>query len=169
MSLTKVQKTSVINEAVKKINSSKAVVFAEFNKVGVEDLKRLRRELKKASADIKVLKKRLLNIALKNAGIQFDPVSRKTQLGTVFASGDMASVAAIMHKFSKELTKAKKGDFGVIAAYDAGEKRVVDANEFKAIATLPSKEVLLAQIAMMLTMPLKQMMMVLNERSKKVQ
>jgi ribosomal protein L10 len=42
----------------------------------------------------------------------------------------------------------------------------VDANEFKAIATLPSREVLLAQIAMMLTMPLKQMMMVLNERAK---
>ena len=100
--------------------------------------------------------------------VQFDPVSLKTQLGTVFASGDLTSVASILHRFSKELVKSKKGDFGVIAAYDSGERRLVDANEFKAIATLPSREILLAQIAMMLTMPLKQMMMALNERSKKL-
>ena len=42
-----------------------------------------------------------------------------------------------------------------------------DQNEFKTIAMLPSREILLAQIAMMLTMPLKQLMLTINERSKK--
>ena len=166
--LTKKQKTAVVDEGAKKIGESQALVFAEYNKVLVEDFKKLRRELKKAGADFKVLKKRLLNIALKNKGINFDPSAAKTQLGTIFAKGDLASVAAMVHKFSKDLTKAKKGDFLVMGAYDAKENRVLDANEFKLVATLPSREVLLAQIAMMLTMPLKQMMMVLNEKSKKV-
>lgn len=167
--LTKKQKNVLIDEGSKKIGESQSLVFTEYNKVLVEDFKRLRRELKKSGADFKVLKKRLLNIALKNSGVNFDPSTAKTQLGTVFAKGDLASVAAMVHKFSKDLAKAKKGEFSVIAAYDAKEKTVLDANEFKAFATLPPKEVLLAQIAMMLTMPLKQMMMVLNERAKKLQ
>ena len=133
----------------------------------MEDFKKLRRELKKAGAELKVLKKRLLNIALKNSGVNFDPMAAKTQLGTIFAKGDLTSVAGLIHKFAKDLTRAKKGEFAVIAAYDLAEKRLVDANEFKAIATLPPREVLLAQVAMMLTMPLKQLMMVLNEKSKK--
>ena len=169
MALTKEQKGSLIEKATKKLNESRVAVFAEFNKVTVEDFKRLRRDLKKAGADVKVLKKTLLDIALKSLGAAFNPLSAKTQLATVFAKGDIASVAGIIHKFSKELVKTKKGELGVMAAYDLAEKRLVDANEFKAIATLPSREVLLAQVAMMLTMPLKQLMMVLNEKAKKVQ
>ena len=167
--LTKQQKSNLIDDGVKKIQSSRMLVFMEYNKVLVEDFKKLRRELKKAGADFKVLKKRLLNIALKNSGINFDSMAAKAQLGTIFAKGDLTSVAGLIHKFSKDLTKAKKGEFSVMAAYDLLEKRLVDINEFKAIATLPSREILLAQIAMMLTMPLKQMMMVLNERSKQTQ
>ncbi len=169
MALTKQQKSSLIDEAAKRLNESKSAVFTEFNKVTVEDFKKLRGELRKAGADMKVLKKTLLDVALKKIGAAFDPLSAKTQLATIFAKGDLTSVASIVHKFSKELTKAKKGEVSVMAAYDFAEKRLVDANEFKAIATLPSREVLLAQVAMMLTMPLKQTMMVLNERAKKVQ
>ena len=158
----------MIEAAEKKLKESKTAVFAEFSGVLVEDFKKLRRELKKVGADLKVVKKRLLNIALKNTGVSFDSMSAKTQLGTVFSKGDLTGVAAIVHKFTKEIVKAKRGAFSVLGAYDFNEKRLVDANEFKAIATLPPREVLLAQIAMMLTMPLKQMMKVLEERSKKI-
>ncbi len=169
MALTKKQKGEAINSAAKKLQDSKSAVFAEFSGVLMEDFKKLRRELKKAGADLQVIKKRLLNIALKNIGADFDPMSAKTQLGTIFVKGDITSVAPLIHKFAKDLARAKKGEFAVVGAYDFNEKRAVDSNEFKAIATLPPREVLLAQIAMMLTMPLKQMMMVLNERSKKAQ
>lgn len=166
--LTKNQKSVLIDEASKKLSASKTAIFAEFNRIAVEDLKKLRRELKKAGADLKILKKRLLNLALKNAGVNFDSMTIKTQLGTIFTKGDLTSVAGLIYKFSKDLTRAKKGEFAVMAAYDLAEKRLVDANEFRAIATLPPREVLLAQIAMMLTMPLKQLMKVLEERSKKL-
>ena len=179
MPLTKQQKSAILEDGIKKIKESKTLVFAEYNKVLVEDFKKLRRELKKVGADLKVLKKRLLNIALKNAGVNFsaggglasgwDLLAAKTQLGTIFAKGDLTSVAGPIHKFSKDLTRTKKGEFSVMAAYDLTEKRLVDFNEFKIIATLPSREVLLAQIVMMLTMPLKQMMITLNERSKQTQ
>ncbi len=169
MTLTKAQKKTLIDDASVRMNASKSTVFAEFSGVTVEELKRLRRELKKSGSDLKIIKKRLLNIALKNLGVQFDTMSMKSQLAVVFSKGELNAIAPLIHKFAKEVIRAKKGNFSVLAAYDANEKRIVDSNEFKAIATLPSREVLLAQIAMMLTMPLKQLMMVLNERAKKVQ
>ena len=168
MALTKTQKSVLIDQSTKGMNESGAAVFSEFKGVTVEEFKRLRRELKKVNADMKVVKKRLLNIALEKLGIKFDPMMMKEQMTAVFSKGDLSSVAQIVHKFSKEIIKGKKGNFAVLGAFDASDGRVVDANEFKAIATLPSREVLLAQVAMMLTMPLKQMMMVLNEKSKKV-
>jgi len=158
----------MVEEGEKKIAESRVLVFSEFNGVTTEAFKKLRRELKKTGADLKIIKKRLLNLMLKSVGAVFDPLTAKTQLGTIFTKGDLTSAASIIHKFSKELTKAKKGEFSVLAAYDLVEKRLVDVNEFKAIATLPPREVLLAQIAILLTMPLKQMMMALNERSKKL-
>lgn len=169
MALTKKQKSSLIDEATKKLNESHSAVFTEFNAVSVEDFKKLRRELKKSNADLKILKKTLLDLALKNLNAGFNPLSKKSQLATIFSKGDVSSVAATIYKFSKELAKAKKGEFSVMGAYDLAEKRLIDADEFKAIATLPSREILLAQVAMMLTMPLKQLMMAVNERSKNVQ
>ena len=168
MPLTKKQKGLMIDDAGKKLSQSKSAVFVEFNKVGVEDFKKLRRELKVVGAGLKIMKKRLLSIALKNSGILFNPTEKKDQLGTVFAKGDLSSVASIVYKFAKDLVRAKKGNFAVLGYYDENEKKVFDQNEFKVIAMLPSREILLAQIAMMLTMPIKQTMMVLNERAKQV-
>lgn len=167
MALTKQEKGNLIDQASKNLQASKAAVFAEFNGVFTEDFKRLRRELRKVGADFKIVKKRLLNIALQKSGIAFNPASAKTQLGTIFSKEELTNLAGLVYKFSKDIVKAKKGQFTVLGAYDAIEKRLVGISEFKVIATLPSREVLLAQIAMMLTIPLKQMMKVLEERSKK--
>ena len=167
--LTKSQKSAVIEVGAQRLKESETLVFAEFNGVSVENFKKLRRELKKLGADFKIVKKRLVNLILKNAGIDmFDVRASKNQLGTIFAKGDLSSIAGAVHKFSKEITKGKKGAFGVSGAYSFGEKRFVDPIEFKAIATLPSREVLLAQIAMMLTVPLKQIITIINEKSKQV-
>ncbi len=132
----------------------------------MDSFKKLRQELRGIGAEMKVAKKRLLNLVLKNNGVNFDLQTTKNQIAAIFSKTDMTGVAGMVSKFSKTLVKEKKGEFMVLAAYDAAEKRVIDAAEFKVIAALPSREVLLAQIAMMLTMPVKKLMIALNERSK---
>lgn len=166
MALTKKQKAETIDRGSERLKESQTLVFAEFKGVTVEHFKSLRRELRNAGADIQVLKKRLLNVVLKNAGVAFDPQTRKEQLGTIFAKGDISSIASIIYKFSKMLVKGKKGELTVLGAYNVIDKQLVDGNEFKAIATLPPREVLLAQIAMLLTMPIKKVLIALNERAK---
>jgi len=167
MPLTKKQKTSLVDESVKRLKENETAVFVGFNGVLVEDFKKLKRDLKKVGADLKVVKKRLINISLKNSGINFDAMTAKSQMAAIFAKGDLTSVAAIINKFAKDLKKSKKGEFEVLGAYDMKENRLVDAKEFNLVATLPSREVLLAQIAMMLTMPIKKVMFGLTELSKK--
>ncbi|MDD5431212.1 MAG: 50S ribosomal protein L10 [Candidatus Pacebacteria bacterium] len=166
MPLTKQQKTEQVKLGADKIKSSQSLIFADFNKVSVENVKKLRKELKAQGSDFKVIKKRLLKIALKDAGLEFDPVQIKTQVGTIFIPKELSSLASAIYKFSKEIEKGKKGEFKILGGVDVVEKRFVDANEVIAIAKLPSREVLLAQIAMLLTMPLKQLMQVLNEKAK---
>ncbi len=167
MPLTKKQKTSLVDESVKRLKESGTAVFVGFNGVLVEDFKKLKRDLKKAGADLKVVKKRLINISFKNSGISFDAMTAKSQMAAIFAKGDLTSVAAIINKFAKDIKKSKKGEFEVVGAYDLKEGRLVDVKEFNLVATLPSREVLLAQIAMMLTMPIKKVMFGLTEVSKK--
>ena len=168
MALTKQQKNDSVKHGSEKVAESQSLIFAEFKGVTMEHFKALRRDLRKVGADLKIIKKRLLSIVLKNAGIPIDSIAMKNQLGTVFAKGDITSVAGILHKFSKQLIKEKKGEFTVLSAYDIPGKHLADAQEFKVIATLPSREILLAQIAMLLTMPVKKLLIALNERSKQV-
>lgn len=156
----------MVSEMEKQLADSKAAVFADFDKLSTSELNKLRRELKKAGAELKVVKKTLLDLVLKKMSVSFDPLALKTQLATVFSKGDLMSIAGLVQKFVKDVAKGKVAKFSVLGAYDAGEKRFVDPNEFKVLATLPSREVLLAQIAMMLTMPIKQLLMVLNETAK---
>lgn len=166
--LTKDQKRKQIDFGLKKVKASDNLVFIDFDKVGVEEVKRLRRELKKSGADFKVIKKRLLKLVFKEAKLDFDPLQFKAQLGIIFLPKDLSDFAAVIYKFSKELEKTKKGNFRILGGYNLLERKFIDTNEFITIAKLPSREILLAQIAIMLSMPLKQFMMALQERSKKL-
>lgn len=168
MSLNKAQKQEQIELGLEKVKGSENLVFVDFNKVSVENIKKLRRELKKLGADFKVIKKRLLKLAFQKFGLDFDPLQFKAQLGTIFLPKDLSLFAAGIYKFSKELEKSKKGEFKVLGGLDVLTKKFIDVNEFNAIAKLPSREVLLAQVVMMLTMPIKQIMQIINERSKKL-
>ncbi|MDP3999116.1 MAG: 50S ribosomal protein L10 [bacterium] len=168
MALTKLQKQEQIDLGLEKLKASANVVFADFNKVSVEDVKRLRRELKGAGAELRVIKKRLLKLAFQKMGLDFDPSQFTSQLATIFLPKDLSDFAASIYKFSKALERARKGEFKILGAYNLSDKQFVDANEFVAIAKLPSRDVLLAQIVIMLTMPIKQFMTTLNERAKRL-
>ncbi|MDP2696122.1 MAG: 50S ribosomal protein L10 [bacterium] len=164
--LTREQKKEYIDLGSKMAQKSKAIIFADFSGVGVGDLHQLKSELKKLGASFKVIKKRLLKLALQDAGIDVDPTQFDAQVGTVFVDGELVSVAGPVYAFSKKLAKEKKG-FKVLGAYDAVEKSVLDADQFVIIANLPSREVLLAQVIGMVTGSLRGFMYIIDQLSKK--
>lgn len=164
--LTKAQKKEHVAAGGKLITGSKALVFADFTGAPTKEVNRLKGELKKSGATMKVFKKRLLKIALKEAGIETGALENKAQVATVFSPEDLTAVAGPIYKFSKELAKSKI-DFKVLGAYDREGNRVIPVAEFNVIARLPSREVLLAQVVGTMSGPLRKFMVVLQEVAKK--
>ena len=164
--LTKAQKTKHIELAGELLKKSKTLVFADFAGAATQDINKLKTELRKAGATWRVVKKRLLKLALTKAGVAMDPAQFDAQVGTAFVPGQLTDVASAMYKFSKDLAKAKK-NFAVLGAYDIAGKSFIAPEQFVLIAKLPSREVLLAQVLGMMTAPRRAFMSIVEQMSKR--
>ncbi len=167
--LTKSQKKEQVAAGVEEIKKAKSMIFADFTGVSIAETDALKKVLRGAGAKFKVFKKRLLKIAIQEAGVAADPTQFDRQVGTVFATNTIYDIAGTVQKFSKDLLKKSKKDFKILGAYDAAEKQYFDASHVVTIAKLPPRAVLLAQIAMMLTMPIKKVMVGLNSRKEQLE
>ncbi len=162
--LTKKQKIEKVERGQELLKSSKTLIFVDFTGTSVEDLKVLRRALRETGAKMEVIKKKLLRIAFKQTGYDFNPEQFDMQVATIFSDKDISEIAGIVYKFSQGVEK--KG-FKILGAYDLSASGFSDSDTVKAIGKLPSREVLLAQLVGMLTVPLKKLLVVLDKASKK--
>ncbi|OGY64663.1 MAG: 50S ribosomal protein L10 [Candidatus Harrisonbacteria bacterium RIFCSPLOWO2_02_FULL_41_13b] len=164
--LTKAQKTKVISDTASYIKDSKNLVFADFSTVGTKDINKLKQELKKSGSKFRIAKKTLLKLALKDSGMDFDPLQFKAQVGVIYTKQDLSSIATPIYKFSKDLTKEKK-NFQILGNYDLENKVFMTADEFTVIAKLPTKEILLAQVVGVMAGTIRAFMYIIDQLSKK--
>lgn len=143
---TKQQKELVVKDLVEKLKGSKAVVFSDYKGLTVKDMTVLRNDLRKAGVDLKVLKKTLMNVALKDAGIEMDAKKLEGQIAIAISSQDEVAAAKIIAKLAKVNVNLK------IAGGILGTKELSVA-EVNALAKLPSKEELLAKLVGTLNAP----------------
>jgi len=143
---TKQQKEVIIRELAEKLKNSKAVVFSDYKGLKVKDMTVLRRDLRAEGVDLKVLKKTLINIALKDAGIEMDAKALEGQVAVAISSRDEVAAAKIIAKLAKVNENLK------IVGGILGTKELSVA-EVDALAKLPSKEELLAKLVGTLNAP----------------
>jgi large subunit ribosomal protein L10 len=163
MPLTKAQKAKQITDAVRELEQSKTLLFVDFAGTSVEELRKLRADLKSSDATMKIIKKRLLAIALKEAGIDFDPMQFTGQAGTIFGRGDISEVAGIVYRFAKG-----KERFAILGAYDIVNHLFLDAGAVAAIGKLPPRELILAQVVGVTSAPLRKLLYILNAYAEKL-
>ncbi len=150
MALTKEQKQSVVDEVNTLLGESKLTVAAAYQGTGVKALQQLRREAKQNGTTIKVIKNRLVikslasNDKLKDA----DTSTLKGQLLYAFNSNDEVAPAQVLATFAK-----KNPTIEFVGAINA-EGQFFSAEEVKALASLPGKNELIAQVIATLTSPL---------------
>lgn len=146
MAQTKLQKEEIVKNLAAKLKASKAVVFSDYKGLQVKDMTVLRRELRASGIDLKVLKKTLISLALKDAGIEVDVKKLEGQIAIAISSGDEVAAAKIIAKAAKanENLKIVGGILGV---------KELSAAEVNALAKLPSKEELLAKLVGTLNAP----------------
>jgi large subunit ribosomal protein L10 len=132
---------------IKERLASGAVLLTEYRGLTVTELAELRRTLK-GSADYKVVKNTLATIAAREAGVEDLIPLLEGPTAAAFVTGDVAKVAKDLADFAKRAPALTfKGAFF--------EGRVLSADETKTLASLESREVMLAKIASMAITPLQ--------------
>ena len=163
---TKAQKKKELERGKELLKKSELLVFTDFNNVKNEDIRRLRSELKKLGAQFLVIKKRLLNILLKEKGIDFDARKFKVSMGTIFSSAGIEEISGPIFKFFKELNLQEEK---ILGGYDIKGKSIIESTKILAIGQLPPREVLLSQLLGMIASPIRSFLYVLSEKSKMVE
>lgn len=162
---TKVQKNQEVEEGKALAAEAGSIVFVDFAKTPVKDVTKLKASLRAAGSTYKVIKKRLLNIVFKDKDVPVDAKQFGGQVGTIFAKGDISGAAGVAFNFSRGLDKA--AGFALVGGYDVASKTFFNAEDVKRIGQLPSREVLLAQLAGLMKAPLSQLANVLDQIAKK--
>jgi len=150
MSKINAEKVSVIDEVKARVEESPTAVATEYRGMTVAEISTLRKTLRVAGAEYKVLKNTLVKRAI--SGTQSESLSEFLQGPTAvaFVKGDISAVAKILIDFAKATpTLILKG--GVM------DGRTLSSKDLKALADLPSRDVLLAQFAGALAAPMRNM------------
>ena len=158
-------------EALKaRLGSVKTAVLTEYRGLSVRQMSELRKQLKGASAEYKVVKNRLARLAVKDSAIAALGPHLKGPTGLAFTTQDPVAVAKALQVFVKTNPQLQI-KLGLV------EGKVVEAAELRALADLPSKEQLrshivgavqgpMAQLVSLLQAPLREIVDVLEARGK---
>ena len=144
----KPEKVAVVSDVEARLNGSVATLLTEYRGISVAGLEQLRRSLREAGGEYKIYKNTLVRRAAKSAGIDDLEPLLIGPTGIAFVSGDVSAVAKVLRDFARENPNlVVKG--GIIG------RDLISARDAAALAELPTKEVLLAQIAGMLAAPMQ--------------
>ena len=149
------QKREVVEGIGSKMKAAKAMVFADYRGLTVEQDTELRSALRKAGVDYKVVKNTLARIAADENGL--GGLDSYFNGPTAMASSDSDPVAPakVLSEYARKFDKLEL-KVGVV------EGKVIDQNGIKALAELPSREVLIARVLGGLNAPLSGLVNVLN-------
>ena len=147
-------KKQIVDEIKSKLSQSKSVTFASYNGLTVQEDMEMRREFKKNGAEYKVYKNKLLLLALSELGINGAEEYLHGTTAVAFSYDDEVSGAKILCE-----TAEKGGKLSVKFGLLNGN--FVDGEEIKALAKLPSKEVLVAKLLGTLNAPISALARVL--------
>lgn len=148
--LKREEKSHLIADLKAKFSKANAVVFTDYKGLTVAELFDLRKALRGASIDYKVVKNTLARAASSDTSMNAAGGIFKGPVGLAIGYADPVLVAKKVLEYVKKNEKLKVSG-GVI------EGRLCSAADIKSIASLPSREVLLGTIAGMLQAPASKM------------
>lgn len=153
-------KQAVVNEIKEKLDKAVSIVLVDARGLTVAEDTGLRKQLREAGVDYKVYKNTMINFAVK--GTQFEGVSQYLEGPTavVFAYDEATKGASIVKKVS-ETSKNLEFKAGVV------EGIVYDAEGIKAIADIPSREVLISKLLGSFKSPISSFARVISQVAEK--
>ncbi len=133
------EKVAMIAEIKTTMQSAKGLVLADFRGIKVAQDTKLRRKMREAGVEYSVIKNNMASIAAKEAGIEGLDNYLKGPLAMVSSKNDPVAPAKLISEFIKD-NRIMEIKGGLV------EGKVIDADAVKALANLPSREVLIARL-----------------------
>jgi large subunit ribosomal protein L10 len=140
------EKSATIQEIAAQIEASEAIFAVDYRGISVSQAAELRSKLREADASFRVVKNRLTKLAADKAGEERLAELLQGPTALTFVRGDTAQAAKAISTFNKE---------HAVLTYKGGfmDTTSLDPESFKAIALLPSREVLIGQFAGVVASP----------------
>jgi large subunit ribosomal protein L10 len=155
VALSKQEKAVKIDQVCAMVAQAKAIVVAEYRGLDVESITRLRRQARGQGVQLRVLKNTLARRAV--TGTPFAGLSDHLVGPLVYGMGtDPVAVAKVLSSFAKDNEK-------LVVKAGAMADFVMDGKAVKALATMPSREQLLAKLMATMQAPAAQFVRTLNE------
>lgn len=148
MAITRAKKEEIIKGLHEKAERLKTAVFLNFHNLSALDMSKLRREFRNAGADFKVAKKTLIKRVLNAFGYSGEMPKLEGEVAIAFGYEESPETAKIAKKFAKE----HKG-LAIIGGIFGGKYVFMDFVD--RLASLPSREVLIAQAVGLISYPLR--------------
>ncbi len=159
MSLNRNEKATVVAEVSAQAARSQTLALAEYRGMTVAHLDALRRQARDSGVYLHVLKNTL---------------ARRAVAGTPFESASQAMVGPLIYGFSEDAVAAAKvvvdfakGNDKLVLKGGSYAGRMLDENALKSLAAIPSREVLIAQVAGLLKSPIQRLAGVLAAVAEK--
>ena len=142
MAISRDKKNTLVADLTELLNDSKMVVYAKYEGLTVAELQELRKLARESGVKIKVVKNRLVKVAMKEiAAYKNTDVSALTgQLLYAVGSDEDFDAAKVLAKFAKTHAKME-----LVGGFNA-EGTTLSTEEVKTLGSLPTKNELIAQV-----------------------
>lgn len=163
MAITKQKKTEIVGTLKDIFAKSAAVAFVQFNKLNVANAQALRRKLREAGAGYFVAKKTLIRKSLEGSSVKGELPALDGEVAVAYLEkgDDITAPAREVFGFEKKFEKAVKLIGGIFEGKFIGQKEVL------ALASIPSRQTLLAQFTNLVNSPIQRFVIGLREVAKK--
>ncbi|EMW5409714.1 50S ribosomal protein L10, partial [Enterococcus faecalis] len=142
------KKETLVQAAAEKFESAASVVIVDYRGLTVEEVTNLRKQLRDAGVEMKVIKNSILSRAAKKVGLDGLDEVFTGPTAVAFSNDDVVAPAKIIDEFAKD-AKALEIKGGVI------EGKVSSVEQITALAKLPNREGLLSMLLSVLQAPVR--------------
>lgn len=142
------KKETLVQAAAEKFESAASVVIVDYRGLTVEEVTNLRKQLRDAGVEMKVIKNSILSRAAKKVGLDGLDEVFTGPTAVAFSNDDVVAPAKIIDEFAKD-ARALEIKGGVI------EGKVSSVEQITALAKLPNREGLLSMLLSVLQAPVR--------------
>lgn len=153
-------KEAKVAEIKEKLEKAQSIVLADYQGLTVEEDTALRKTLREAGVEYKVYKNNLVALAAKELGVEGLDAYLEGPVSIAFGYEDATAPARVLHTFAKDHKKLEL-KAGMV------EGALYNKAEIEQIATIPSKEVLIAKLLGSFKAPLSNVAYLLNAIKEK--